>query len=912
MDQRDLVTVSEADTDASADLPAKLGHFEIVGRLGAGGMGLVFEGRDALLDRRVALKLLHPSSAAGQLAPARLIREAQALARLSHPNVVTVYEVGIVGNDPFIAMELVEGVTLGDWMEEPRDWRAVLDIFIAVGHGLAAVHALGLVHRDFKPSNVLIDRRGIPKLGDFGLVGASDDASHSTTPVTSSDSSLTATGSVMGTPAYMAPEQKAGIAVDARADQYSFAKSLREALRPPVPAAIESVLTRALAERPTDRFPAMEPLLAELARIRRGNRRRWIAAGGSVAVLGAVALAWGFGRSQTAEDPCARPMERVDAVWGATRRGALERHLAAIDPVHGSERFAAAATVLDRGAARWADIHVDACQLSHKGRQSDALLDRRMACLDRALFEIDETVGVVERARNPTTLDEAMRAVVGLPALAECADVAALTEKLPGPTNPIQRTEADAIVRETIDIDVALRTGGTRTGVGDRARAAVARARALDHPETLARALRSLSAIQIEEEAGDVVLQTLRDAITAAAAAHDDRLVAELWSKLLTMLVGQKRGHDAETLVPAAEAAVARTAASVELNATFLDSKSRVALANEKVAEAQQLLADATRALEAAGARTPGSPLAPLLLQIRSRSAITYATANDWARMAKELGDVIPLVNAQYGPDHPAVMQVHFNRGVALRYLRHEADALVEFREAARIGEARLAPSPALSDLLFGVGSTLGSMDNHADEALPYLERAIAMARATLPPGDPRIANQLAALGAVLITKHRYVEAKRLFDETVAIYKPLHLPKHLNLATALYNLGRIAYETKHCEDASPALDDGLAIYEAIGAADRYDIDITLNLIAECHIQLRRWAAAMRTTDLVINSKASQDDLRVTAHFAHGRALAASGDVRRGAAEVRAAHADMVKLNFAEETTSEAAAWLAQH
>ena len=138
-----MVTVrEEAEDEGTAALPTKLGHFEIVGRLGAGGMGLVFEGRDTVLDRRVALKLLHPAAANGLVAPARLLREAQALAKLQHPNVVTVFEVGMVGTDQFIAMELVEGVTLLEWMAEPREWREVLDIFIAAGNGLAAVHAL--------------------------------------------------------------------------------------------------------------------------------------------------------------------------------------------------------------------------------------------------------------------------------------------------------------------------------------------------------------------------------------------------------------------------------------------------------------------------------------------------------------------------------------------------------------------------------------------------------------------------------------------------------------------------------------------------------------------------------------------------------------------------------------------------
>ncbi|HEY0253590.1 MAG TPA: serine/threonine-protein kinase, partial [Kofleriaceae bacterium] len=274
MDQRDVATLPDAGEEG--DQPPRLGHFEIVGRLGAGGMGMVFEGRDTVLHRRVALKILHPSRVGGAIAPARLLREAQALAKLSHANVVTVFEVGMAGDDPFVAMELVEGETLLAWMDHPHTWRDVLDVFLAVGRGLAAVHALGLVHRDFKPSNVLIDGRGVPKLGDFGLVATVDEpATAILGGDTASSQTLTLSGSVLGTPAYMAPEQALGHAVDARADQFSFAKSLIEVLPDGAPAALQPILARALAEDPADRYPEMAPLLDALARVRRGNRARW-------------------------------------------------------------------------------------------------------------------------------------------------------------------------------------------------------------------------------------------------------------------------------------------------------------------------------------------------------------------------------------------------------------------------------------------------------------------------------------------------------------------------------------------------------------------------------------------------------------------------------------------------------------
>jgi serine/threonine protein kinase len=385
----------------------------------------------------------------------------------------------MAGDDPFIAMELVEGHTLLAWIHAQRTWREVLDMFIAVGHGLAAVHALGLVHRDFKPSNVLIDGRGVPKLGDFGLVTSVDEratALGSADPV--ARQTLTQSGSVLGTPAYMAPEQRLGACVDQRADQYSFAKSLFEALPDGAPAALQPILARAVADEPNDRFPAMEPLLDALARVRRGHRARWIAAGSTVAVLAAVAIAWGFGRAQSAVEPCVRPTDGLAKVWSPVRRAALGAHLNAIDPALGPQRFTIAAGTLDRGGERWLDQRVDTCRAARASRESGELVDRRMSCLDRALLEIDDTAAVLERTIDRATLDNAMKAAIALPTLDDCADVTALLELLPRPTNPVQRAEADALAREAVAIDVALRTGGIKaTNVSARAHAAVARAR---------------------------------------------------------------------------------------------------------------------------------------------------------------------------------------------------------------------------------------------------------------------------------------------------------------------------------------------------------------------------------------------------------------------------------------------------
>jgi serine/threonine protein kinase len=877
----DVVTVRDEDEDAgTAAIPSRLGHFEIVGRLGAGGMGLVFEGRDTVLDRRVALKLLHPATANGLVAPARLLREAQALAKLQHPNVVTVYEVGTVGADRFIAMELVEGTTLFEWMATPRDWREVLAMFIAVGNGLAAVHALGLVHRDVKPSNILVDKHGLPKLGDFGLVGAIDDPDEPRAP-SSSDPGLTTPGAAMGTPAYMAPEQKRGEPVDARADQFSFAKSLREALGDTVPSAVEPILARAMAEEPDDRYPSMAPLLADLARVRRGRARWWIAAGALAAIAIAVVAAWSFGRtSASVEDPCGRPTARVDAVWGSPRRTALEAHLAAIDPAFGKQRFALASPVLDGGATRWQDLHVEACQLSRDGRQSDAMLDRRMACLDQALFELDETVQALEATTDGKTLDSATRAATTLPTLEACADTAALAERVPLPTNPLKRAEAEALARELIDIDVTRRATGTR-GVGDRATKAVQRARLLEHPESLANALRVLAAIQHDNEQFGLELAALREGVVAAAAAHDDRLVAELWSKQLAALIAAETPKEAVTLMPAAEAANARITAPLELRSRFVASKAQVLGVMRDIPEAR-------KQLDAMIAELTAAKLTSHALSLRRTRIDIAEMAREFPAMEKETRELIPVLEAAHGKDHPDVGEMRRLHGVALFSMRKFPEAQVELLEAVRIGESRLAPSPKLATLFYNVGAVLEAMEQ-PDQGRPYMTRALAMARATLPADDLRLAPFVMGM-AVVSSDDETI--KKGFLETLAILEKGPRPNQ-RIATVLFNLGRLEQEQRKFEAAIALYERSVKERVARGGADKTPLAITHASIAECQYALERFPAAVEASALALEETAHPVIL-AQAHFTHGMARVRAGDAA-GRAEVATARAELAKL-----------------
>jgi len=301
----------------------KIGRFLVLEKLGEGGMGVVLAAYDPLLDRKVALKLLRPLSFGKHVAEQarkRLLREAQAMAKITHPNVLPVYDAGEVGESVFIAMEYNDGETLGQWAKrETRSWREVLDAYGKAARGLAAAHEAGLIHRDFKPENVLIDQKGRVRVTDFGLVSAAaptiEDVETGLPAERDSDArmnpeqvalalSLTRTGEVIGTPFYMAPEQHLAEPTDERTDQFSFCVALYEALygeRPfegsayrellenvlagrvadqpreaRVPRWIRTVLLRGLSRSPAQRYRSMDALIYELiVDPEPAQRRRW-------------------------------------------------------------------------------------------------------------------------------------------------------------------------------------------------------------------------------------------------------------------------------------------------------------------------------------------------------------------------------------------------------------------------------------------------------------------------------------------------------------------------------------------------------------------------------------------------------------------------------------------------------------
>ncbi len=344
-------------------------------------MGTVFRARDTELGRDVAIKMLR-----GATGSARLRREARALARLEHPNVVKVFEVGEHAGDPYVVMELVEGRSLEAWLRDGPSLRAILDVFHAAGRGLAAAHAANLVHRDFKPANVLVGNDGRARVADFGLVLPFDSTAVRDTGVevssdpAASSGSLTATGKVVGTPAYVSPEQWLGTSADARSDQWSYCvalweasygarpfvgrtiESLRDAIlsgRPPaappgtrVPKWLRAILERGLAPDPADRFANMEALLAAMERGRRQGRRRRLAAPLAFGLTAVAALAFDRGPGDRVCSPTDPAVERI---WSSARKHEAEVALVATGVPHarasyGARPFVAALRTRARGS----------------------------------------------------------------------------------------------------------------------------------------------------------------------------------------------------------------------------------------------------------------------------------------------------------------------------------------------------------------------------------------------------------------------------------------------------------------------------------------------------------------------------------------------------------------------------------
>ncbi|MGV3623205.1 MAG: protein kinase domain-containing protein, partial [Archangium sp.] len=458
----------------------ELGHYVLLEKLGSGGMGEVFAAYDPRLDRKVALKLLRSGALSVQEGRARLLREAQAMARLQHPNVIAVHDVGVIGERVFVAMEYVEGETLAEWLRGRREWDEIVRIFLAAGSGLAAAHKAGLVHRDFKPDNVLLGSDLRPRVVDFGLARQSNATPAPSLPeivaqsgATSLSHKLTRDGAVMGTPGYMPPEQINGLATDARSDQFSFCVALWGALygsRPfsgttlsqiakeiaqghftavpsdsQVPEYVHDAMMRGLNNNPADRWPDMDSLLRALRLRARANPRRRLFVAGLVcfSLLGIGYGLWTRQRTMV----CAGMERELQGTWDPARKEKLRDAFVSTGLSYAGDAWSRTEHAIDAWAAEWVVASREVCEAS-KLREEDSaeLTELKTACLDERRQQLKALVSIFE-APDHDVVNTAPTAAHELEGAAACISATRLKSR---PATDEKERAAEAALRTKI------------------------------------------------------------------------------------------------------------------------------------------------------------------------------------------------------------------------------------------------------------------------------------------------------------------------------------------------------------------------------------------------------------------------------------------------------------------------------
>ncbi len=791
----------EATLFDASEAPVRVGRFALGRVLGSGGMGVVHLAHDDVLDRRVAVKLIRSERVASDDLRTRLLREARAMARLSHGNVVQVYEAGEHDGRIYVVMELVEGHTLARWLEEDgaaRTWRERLAVVSAAGRGLAAAHRVGLVHRDFKPDNVLLDGQGGVKVADFGLVGVTAEAT-STAP--RELDRLTITGSLVGTPRYMAPEQLMGQPVDARSDQFAFCIVAYEALvgeRPfagdtfvqlsesvtagalrsvprgcPVPRSVLATIERGLDPDPERRWPSMDELLAAM-NVRRG-RVRSLAAVAAVALVPALALA-ALGLRDEAPG-CEGGAERLAGVWDPARREQTRAAFQATGKAYANEMFAIVAPVLDAYASAWSEADLSACTLARSGAPTDAA---RVACLDHARTELrfvaDDLV-----AGDPSTLMYADELVGVLPELVRCED----PERAQLDVGSLEDAEVRAIVdglghakmlvvsRRLTEADAEL--------VDLQSRGAALRRDALEAHALLLRAKAAHIAGAWERERDHA-----SQALALAERAEREEIAARAWQ---AMTDASRELHEYERAafeLDRADAILARDETNVELRAELLYDRATLLGLVGRHGEA---IESYRRALEVLRAVDPEHPLIIDVLVDMSKDL----------RLAGEQDEAVAAVETavrerakQLGDTHPRMVGLLLLAANQYTAVGRFEDVLSSNRRALELAQLYPEQRPDLIPTLAALVAQAQIALGRFDEGEEMLEQAEILANRHAPEA-PHIREYIAmALGNLHLDRQQFELAAPQYERALELERgsgnrPLI---EANLAYALAQLGR--------------------------------------------------------------------------------------------------------------------------
>ncbi|MCA9650653.1 MAG: serine/threonine protein kinase [Myxococcales bacterium] len=828
---------SEPHDDPPPAPGTELSRYVVLGPLGRGGMGEVLRAYDPRLHREVALKRLR-SGVLEEGAAERLVREAQAMAQLSHPNVVAVYDVERLESTVLLAMELVPGQTLGRYIRtRSPSWQEILQVFVQAGRGLAAAHAADLVHRDFKPENVLVGDDGRVRVTDFGLARPVGDRPFSegapaAASISGSHASLASTvtqaGMVMGTPVYMAPEQHLGREASAKADQYAFCVSLWEALvgrrpfvgdyqqvaaakihGPPewptgsaVPRRVVEAINRGLAIKPAERWPSMEALLAVLDRDPARVRLRLITGAAltvaTLATAGAVAGWW-----SRAPPVCEGAAEHLEGIWDDAQRDRVAQSMRATGVEYAEPTISEVTRRLDEHADAWVLAHTEACEAtSIRAEQSAAVLDLRMGCLRRRLHSLGATVELLSEA-DATVMEDAIPMVAGLPSPAACADIDALQAAVPPPEDPSVAEAVDRARRE-----LARAKASASVGREDEARSI------LDAIPPTARSYGPLAA-ELDLTRGMVALDGRRydeaepsfdEAYLLALRSGDHRTAVEAMAAL-AFTVGVRRMREAEAmlLIRTAEA-LAEDIGSPELHAVVLNDMGGILQANAHHADAierfEQALAIQRELLG------EGHPSTTATM---TNIALSLQEAGDYPRSLEIRHRVLELERGYLGDEHPRIARLLHIIGNSL-HQRGDYEASVEHLERAlQMRRKLLGPQhPETAHTMASLGLAQSALGRHAEaernirEAFEILEREVGIEHY-------EVIDTLTNLAIVVDAQGRFEEALALHQRTADALERVMGPEHPRTAVALSNTAGELVSLRRYEEALPLVERAIAI-----------------------------------------------------------------------------------------------------
>ena len=863
-------------------LPSAIGRYQIEGVLGRGGMGIVYAAYDPELERPVALKVMRPSGRDPVLRAetrARLLREARAVGGLSHPHVVEVYAFGEVDGDDavYLAMERLDGGSLRTWFTRgPHPWKDVVAIMLEAGRGLAAAHESGIVHRDFKPANVLLGADGRARVLDFGLArsgtydelpsetsGPADPEAAPTAHIASGPElpALTEAGSVMGTPAYMAPEQAQGAATDARADQFSFCVALFEALyglrpfegttraarlnnarkgrirdRPSdrrVPASIDRWIVRGLDPDPNRRWPALQDLLQQLERVIEPPKGRMVLLLGGAALGLAAFVGW-------PRDPCVDVGAQIDEVWNESSRGTARGAFLATDVAHAAETWDRTAPMIDAFADAWTQAREESCRASESDPSRGH--DSRAICLDERKAELSTLMDVFARA-DATVVGRAVESTAELGAIETCAIDDGVLEppvSVAPRVHEVRRSIAGVkVLRDTGRYDQALEAGQAAIVAAEETGFGPVKAEVFYHHGRTQEALgRYRDAAWSYEQGYLVATESGHDLMAASAStslyfvygyrlseaeqeARWHRHAVAASTRLgdagasrraeLTRIEGNValRRSDFDAARAAYSSAVEQTTALGDAEALDIaEVTGDLGLAQFELGMLDEAEANFARALEIAEGKL--GPLHPRVAVYLNNSANLLQMRGEHERALEYFQRSFNIDAAIFGEDHPNVAMALNNIGTSLTLLERDEEAAAYFKRSIVAYESGEYDAIEFARPIGNLGYLHGKLGRKR-EGVEYIQRAIALIEAQEGPGHTELSGLWLNLGSIRLDQGRHDEALAAMQRALDVDEPVIGKDHPYVAQTLASMGGVHLEQERPDQALPLFERALAI-----------------------------------------------------------------------------------------------------